>query len=71
MWHQAGTGYLITVDSYYGQLSMAKRLLELDHHFILSCKTDELFMSCTLLHLGKEKGTSAWTTYKGKMITFS
>jgi hypothetical protein len=63
-------GYLITVDSYYGQLSTVKRLLELDHHFILSCKANKPFKSCTLLHLGKEKGASAWTTYKGKMIAF-
>jgi hypothetical protein len=27
--------------------------------------------SPVLLHLGQEKGTSAWTTYKGKMIAFS
>lgn len=48
-----------------------QKLLELDHHFILSCKGDELFKSCTLLCLRKEKGLSVWTAYKRQMIAFS
>jgi hypothetical protein len=64
----SGEGYLVTGDTYYSSLTVAKAVIDQGkHHFLFSCKANYLFKQHTLPHV-KVKGDSAWTSSKKRLL---